>query len=184
MANDVSLGGGYSHLLYDYTASAAKATLDTNNDGPFAGPFNPYYKVLEIFLAVRLDTADTTHQVNFTINNDTGANYEWQDLGAANTTLSGSAAAASANVPIFVTGDTETAAFATAVMMRIPFYSETTFNKNGDLIYSRTSDSTSRMAWVSYAFGWKSTAAITRITFTPNVSGNFKAGTHLAIYGR
>ncbi len=116
-------------------------------------------------------------------NNDSAANYDWQNLGGNGATASGFESFAT-------TGGFDTAPAATApanlyapVRMLIPHYAQATNNKA--LVRSREAkagtSSLSLSAGPSAGF-WRSNAAINRVTILP-AAGNWAAGSAATVLG-
>ena len=114
-------------------------------------------------------------------NNDSAANYDWQNLG-------GSGAAASGFESFATTGGFDTAPAATApanlfatVRLVIPHYANTANNKA--IVRSReakTGTSSLSLAAGPSAGFWRSNAAINRVTILP-AAGNWAAGSAATI---
>ena len=125
--------------------------------------------------------------VNLQINGDAGANYDYEYTtwhgGTAGS--NGSAAAATAAIAgrCTATGTGPANTFS-GLRLELPSYDDTTNNKTyfGTIHYK---DGTGGVNINSGTCGgdWRSTAAITQITLTPNTGPHFIAGSRVIVYG-
>lgn len=169
-------GSGLSQL-FDSTLGVDTAAIDTGAGGIAGG----HSHLIVIFYG-RGDAAGTDPGVNVTVNNDTGANYDWQQILASNTALSGTQARAATNWPLDMIGTNASDSYASTSVLIIPAYDQTSWWKSGIVIEGEPfSQSTQLRVW-TYGIGWRSTAAITRMAWTA-ASGKLKAGSRLTIYG-
>jgi hypothetical protein len=123
-------------------------------------------------------------QISLTLNNDTGANYDYQYLRGQNSTASAAAGVAqtavqggqvpAATAPADVAGTSE---------IRISNYANTTFQKDGYVLWNlKQSNAGSGLFINPIGFWWRSTAAVNRVDLTL-ASGNYVAGTTVSLYG-
>lgn len=174
--------------LYDSTLSGDAASFDVTS-------LSQAYSHLRIIIQARTDRATATEEIALRINNDsTAANYNVQyvaESGSSNGTSADTLVASAGTVATIPVG---TVAAASAVAGRagsctidIANYTGTTFHKTA-LFFSSvypSNTNTSSAATNEYGGGvWLSTAAITRLTFTPRNGGTvFKTGSRLTVYG-
>ena len=178
---------GTSTLVYRYTvAGSDKASIDTGADTPDAGS-NVWTNgdVLEVFATLRTDDAGALGATPFfTVNNDGGANYDRQVLRATNATLLGANAIADTGWGFQTHGSGGLTGQTGFVSLTIPNFAGTTFNKVA-MLESRVPDSTAANNLVeSWAMGWRSTSAITRLKVSAGSTAKFKVGSQLLIYKR
>lgn len=181
---------GASVLLYDYTvAGSDKASIDTGADTPTDGiagtsAFSAAFRVLQVFVILRTDDAGATAGVSITVNNDTGAKYDLTVLQGVNATASAGSALAQANWSITVHGSGGLAGYASMGELVIPGYAGTTFNKAG-IFSSTVPDSTAANNRIHVnQFGFRDTAAITRIKFAAVSTAKLKVGSRVMVYAR
>ncbi len=177
---------GHPVLVYRYTVTGSvKASIDTGVDTAAAGS-NDWTNgdVLEVYILVRTDDAGAFVNLALNVNNDTNAIYDLQVLQGNNATPSATAVLAGTKWLAGVHGDGGSASYASACHLVIPDYAGTTFNKTGTLT-AATSDATAANNEMQVlGYGWRSTAAITRLKIAPNSGANLKIGTQLLIYKR
>ena len=170
---------GAPQLLFSSTLGANAASIDTGAAG-VAGGFN----VLEIWFLGRTTEAVIDSTVKFTVNNDTGSNYNRELTQGAGTSTASFNAIGTTGWVAGAPGASATASEVGCVRMTIPLYAGTTFKKIGEYTGGQTeSSAASHGAANSAAIGWASTAAISRVAVTAG-SGNLLAGSTLLIYGR
>ncbi len=138
---------------------------------------------LELRYSGRGDTA--ANQVDFTIrfNGDTGANYDTQYLNVNNATVAGGSIFAATSGLIGTLGAATTVAGGTGVgVISIMDYRGTTLRKMATNFQGRVvADSSPNFHITNFSVQWRSTAAITSITFTL-AAGNFASG-KFSLYG-
>lgn len=154
-------------------------------DGQFSFTSIPgTYNSLVIKGLVRSATAATADNLGVRFNNDSGTNYQYQQLtatGSSVTTANGSGQSKilSANNVI---GNSATANYATAVEIWVPEYASTTFFKSCIVTFGGGTTTAAFAAGVDGT--WSSTSAITRVDVATNaMAGNFLAGSTLTLYG-
>ncbi len=170
--------------LYDYEVSGSdKASIDTFVDGvtvtDFAG-----YDVLELWIAARTDAAGSSSQFEMTLNNDTGSNYDDQHEYANNTTVAAGVLLAQAKWLLDVHGSGGSADYPSIVRLTLPNYAGTVFNKVAEAVSAEVDATAGNNEAQIYAFGYRSTSAITRVKIAGAGADKFKVGTRLIVYGR
>ncbi len=185
-ASQFAAGIGGLELIYRYTvAGTDKASIDTGADTADAG--STVWSggdVLEIFVSVRTDDAAALSNIDLTVNNDTGNNYD-RELVQGN--ASSAAAGPDNGVArwrIFAHGAGGTSGHAGVITFTFPNYAGTTFNKTGFLSNSVPDATSSNAVIALFAAGWRSTAAITRFKIAAVSTAKLKVGTQLSIYKR
>lgn len=175
-------------LIYRYTVSGSvKASIDTGSDTPQAGS-NDWTggDLLEVWLQARTDEAVVRSPVTITLNNDSSAIYDYQYIETLNATVSGGHTLASAGWTGFtVCGSSDAAGEASVVVIEIPNFTGTTFNKTGrgGLLLPAATATTNVVDYV--ALQYRSTSALTRLKVIPTTAAkNFAVGTQLLIYKR
>lgn len=146
------------------------------------------YKHLRILVVGRSSRASNTFDdVNVTLNNDTGSNYDYQWIQWSASATS-SAAWNDANAATSIKGVTVPAASSTTgdvgqAEYMILNYAATTLNKavtgSGMALGARSSGN---LRVVQFGGGWRSTAAVTRVTLTM-ANGNWLTGSRATLYG-
>jgi hypothetical protein len=172
----LSSGGAYQQL-YDNIAGVAIASWDVQS-------ISGSYTHLKAIVTARGDTAAADVAVQLRFNNDSGANYDKQQLSAAGAVASGSETFGATSVEIGrVPAASATANKAGQVEFTLPNYAATTFQKSFNSVSADTTgQSASTIASIVNACLWRNTAAVTRITILPG-AGNWIAGSRLTIYG-
>jgi hypothetical protein len=178
---------GRSLLIYRFTVSGSdKLSIDTGVDVAQAGA-NDWTNgdLLEVFLSVRTDEAVVPSQVNVVLNNDTGNNYDVVRVQGLNGATATSSSLARANFFFDGAGASAPAnAFATAEF-KIPNYTGTTGLKAGNMSHCLPSQAALTMEQDSWALGYRSTSALTRLAVSVNTGGaKLKVGSQLLIYKR
>lgn len=165
-----------STLLFESVLGASAASIST-------GTLPTGHKGLRIVFDGRSDAATTDVTLGVQFNGDTAANYDSYGLlqrnaGSANIGGAGLTSAQVLDIP----AATATTGHSGGGVITIPNYEGTTFHKaisaHGALRYA--SNTGSIYAVIASGF-WRSTSAITSISFLPG-SGNFVAGTSLRVY--
>jgi hypothetical protein len=131
----------------------------------------------------RGDIAATTSSVLMQFNGDTAGNYDWQQLRGAAATASASEAFANTTGVVGVSpGGTAGANLFGAISLFIPHYAGTTNNKTWvSTSFAKVGTTTGLVLRDDFGGGWRSSAAINRVTFLPT-SGNFVTGTRVTLY--
>jgi hypothetical protein len=181
-------------LLDDTTAAAARATLgvafELISSGTLGSPaanidissIPATYSHLQLVLYGQ--TSDGSPQfVNMRFNNDSGSNYDRQQISAVATTVVGAESLGATSASIGGVPNSSAGSFAGYLSVLVPFYATTTFYKAFlALAGFQTGTSTGLLRMQNYDGGWRSTSAIDRITVFPG-AGNFVTGTAYALYG-
>ncbi len=120
-----------------------------------------------------------------TLNGDTGANYDTQDV-YGNVAVPGAAQSIAGNnfKNLFVAAASATAGSCSIFRVWIPSYARTTFRKMvlANITGIIAADGNGMLDSVQMSGLWRSTAAVNQITLTPS-AGNFAAGTVCSLYG-
>lgn len=177
---DVEIGAEYKKgigALFDSTLGGSAANVDmTSIVGTYAH--------LLLVVYARGDAAATSAALNMRLNNDSAANYDFQQSQAAGTfaTTGETFAATQASIGN-MPANTAGANLFSAQCVFIPHYAGSANNKIYVGVSSiKTGTSTGNVILNLPGGFWRSTAAITRITLLPG-SGNFVAGTRVSLYG-
>lgn len=162
--------------IYDTTLGASAASIDVTG---IVGT----YAHLMITIYARGDLVGTNTTILMRLNGDAGTNYDYQTLiGSAAATSAGEQFANGAVLVGVATGSTAGANLFNASEVFIPNYAGSTNNKQYVAINGlKTGTTTGTMFVEVFGGGWRSTAAINRITLFPG-SGNFVAGTRVTIH--
>lgn len=164
--------------LFDTTLGVAAASIDTG-----ANAITASHADLIVMLMARTADAGATALVNFTVNGDTGTNYDREVMGLfTNATTGFGATVAGANWPFNVHGNGGGASYASPLVILIPSYSSTTFFKSAVALSGLIDQTATNTAVSGIAVGWRSTSAINQITAT-GATANLSAGSRLVIYG-
>ena len=160
------------------------AAYDTNTR--LGGVLPTQYSHLKVIIHGRNDAAVTSAALAFVFNNDTSANYDYQNnLTRSAPNNVAAAAATSINFQSMV-GNSDTAGSAMYGEFLIPDYQGTVFRKGilGGIWGKDGTDATGATVFQTATGGgeWRSTAAITRLKIFPSV-GNFMVGTRITLYG-
>jgi hypothetical protein len=139
------------------------------------------FRSIKIVTEVRVTTATINSLVGLRFNNDTTANYNYQQLGAFGTTVSGlgTSSAASKLIVGDAPGSTNTAGKSSILEILIPNITGTTFNKKAISQEFMNSDNQFVKIWGGW---WGGTAALTRIDFMADAN-NLETGTVVTFYG-
>jgi len=114
-----------------------------------------------------------------TFNGDNGTNYDFNKLSSTGATATSANSTSDTRVTGSAEGSTDGANVASMLEIYVPFYSLTTFFKTG---YVRTyRDLSGVPAFETFAFTWKNTAAINRVTFA--ATSTYIAGCAACLYG-
>lgn len=143
------------------------------------------YRHLQVFASVRTDYVGASDRYDMRINGDTGTNYDGERFRSNNTTLDGLAVVAGTWAYIGTCpGAGATAAKATGSKIVIPDYAGTTMHK---VVLSEsgwvTGTTTSTIGLEYWSNVWRSTSAITSLSFFSENSANFVAGSVFTLYG-
>lgn len=145
----------------------------------------PGYKDLILIASGRGTAVSTFIDVNMRLNNDSGANYAFQNTATTGTTNNNFGT--TAQTAVFMgrmPGNTAPSGGAASITIELPQYSQTTFNK--DFISSggtRGSGAASSLYGYRNWGDWASTSAIDQIELSAS-SGSFAIGSSFTLYGR
>lgn len=170
------MGGAMARLFHSVLA-ADGTTIDTGANGILGT-----YVHLMLVIQARTTQAVVGSSGNITFNADGGANYDRQNVGATDTTVTGAASAASTAIVIQLMGASGAANTPQAFLGFIPNYAATVFHKTLGSMNGRAEATAANQQSRNEFWKWRSTAAITRITLVAG-SGNLLAGSSMSIYG-
>jgi hypothetical protein len=157
--------------------AGGQATIDFQN-------IDQSFTHLRLEGSLRGDTnaLDVIYAIRF--NNDSGANYSAQFMGATGGTQTpGNAVGGTSAVVGQCPAATSTASTAGILSLVIPNYVGTAFHKGAlTQMHEWPTLAGGSMPWQARGISWASTAAINRITIFPN-AGNFVAGSRATLYG-
>lgn len=166
--------------LYDNIAAGAIASWDVQN-------ISQAYNHLKLVFSIRESGAAGSDVATARFNNDSGANYDYETLNVSNTggvSQSESLAQTSGRIAP-CPGSTAVANLFAASEAMIPNYAQTVAEKAAFSFGFQkigTTGASNNVLLNAYGMGWRSTAAINRITILP-ASGNFITGSRFSIYG-
>lgn len=172
-----NLDFGMVRPIADSTLVGAAASIDlTSIPATFAQ--------LVLFLSARTDAADTGGSALVRLNNDSGANYDYQQLSAGAAVASAAEAFAQTSAAcLLAVGGSVTAGIFGGGELIIPNYASATPQK---FFRSRsafkTGTASGNIVIRDFAGFWRNAAVINRLTLLPP-SGNFAAGTRVTLYG-
>lgn len=182
-AGDITIAataGGSAGLvkLFDSTLALAAASIDTGAGGIASG-----HGDLIVLSVLQTDEAVARSVVSWLINNDTGAHYDRQYNSASASTLAAGTSLAQTSMQVFTHGASGTSGYPGMQQLSIPSYSATTFFKL-IMMFAMVADATAgnNQSEVD-SFGWRSTAAISRLSVSAPAGKNLVAGSRLAVYG-
>ena len=168
---------------YDALATVTVAAGATAASITFAG-IPTGYKHLQIRAIGRASTS-SANNAYITINGDTGSNYSLHQVygDGTNALASGAATQPSSSVPMFNFSNSSYAAnlFGTGIM-DILDYASTNKYKTVRLITGTDVNGSGGYIIIRSA-GWRNTAAITSLTFTPDGGSSFGQYSQFALYG-
>lgn len=177
---------GSSELIYRYKiAGSDKASIDTGSDTQDAGT-NDWTNgdLLEVFFLGRTDEAAATGFLNWTFNNDTGANYDYEKATGTGSAILASPGPGVTALLTRVHGDGGSANYPTSMQLALPGFTGTTFYKEMT-VTNATNDATGNNAVIdTWAWGYRSTSAITRLKVAAQGAAKMRVGSQLLIYKR
>lgn len=142
------------------------------------------YRDIRVILRARGTQVAANTQVNITVNGDTGANYDYMTLRGNGATASTNSAAAASAWALQLSAANAPAGVSGTVDLMISDYTGTTFQKDGWAANNMKNGTGIGNLFSQFtSVFWRSTAAITSITFTL-ASGNFATGSTATLYGR
>lgn len=165
-------------LIQRQVLGGAAATIDFQN-------IPQTFENLVLEVMGRGDNASGFIRAKLTINNDTGNNYDSQDVFGNVTTAGAAQGVAGAYVDyLLLAAASATANASGSFIVRIPSYARTTFRKmvHGKTVSPIVADGSGVVDVLEVGAQWRSTAAINRLTLTAS-AGNFIAGTVASLYG-
>jgi hypothetical protein len=173
-------------LVYKFTITGAdQAAVDTGVDVAQSGSLDwTGGDVLEVFWLSRTDDAGAIANINMTVNNDTAANYDLQQLHGINVTPTALTALAQTSWALSTHGAGGASGYSGVNRIVFPGYAATTFNKVADQSGGTNDGAAANELAVLRALGWRSTAAITRVKFACQAAAKFKVGSQLLVYKR
>lgn len=170
-------GTGGTAVLFAQTLGADAASIDTGASG-----FSTAYTTLLIELVAQTADAAGGGNANMTVNNDTSASYDLQQLFGINVTPTSSVALGGTSWGLSLHGVGGTGTYPGIASIVIPRYSATTFSKIANVQIARADATAANNLALIASAGYRGTAAITRVTVT-GATANLKAGSSLVIYG-
>jgi hypothetical protein len=169
--------GGMTKLFDSTVVGADAAIIDTGAGGIPGG-----YAVLQAFLYGRTDDTGGFGEWYWRFNNDSGANYDWQRLYGADTTVSASKIAGDSGIDTLIAGGALAANYFGMSQITIPNYDGAVGYKFATLQDGYIDSGNQRAEVRSGA--WRSTAPITRLSISPLTGGKkLKVGSRLVIFG-
>jgi hypothetical protein len=167
-------GGGAATQITDTTLGAPAASFDLTG---IPATFNH----LLLVLFARGDTAAVVATINATLNNDGGANYDWEEvINATAANAQGQTSGRAGRMP----ANTAAAGDFATLIAYIGSYRDATNKKSyAAIVSSREGTGVGSLKSGTQAFVWLgAAAAVNRITLTPS-AGNFVAGSRATLYG-
>ena len=180
----VPSSGGIS-TIYDYEVTGSdKASIDTGVDnGGTTAAFPGTYRIIEFWLLLRTDEAVVLSTALITLNNDTGANYDLQEMFGHAAAASAGSALGQNQWTVNAPGASYTASYASYSQLQIPFYAATTFYKTG--LHFQAVPSGTTVGNQSYVLAdglaYRSTSAITRLKVAAPGAQKLKIGSRLMV---
>lgn len=173
--------GGLTQIC-DLTLGSAQASFDTNTI--LGGNISGSYSALEYQLQGACD-AGSVQQVHIQLNNDSGSNYDRQQIAGSNTSITGeqSLGAVSARVGTIPGTDRVTGGNG-LITGDIPNYAGTVFHKGGTSACMLIYTGTPTYELEELGFRYRSTSAITRMKLFVNGGSNFITGTRFTLWGK
>lgn len=168
-------------LITKTVLGANAATIDFTS---IPGTYNHLLVVYSIRSAV---AAETVAQTAIRFNNDSGANYYYQNLWTqANTASGGSATGQTSMKVLLETGPSADANTFASGQVLIPFYATGTRLREAIGIHHLIPTVSANTNWFTgqLAGSWNNTAAITRLTiFASDLTSNLVTGSAATLYG-
>jgi hypothetical protein len=179
--------GGYT-TLYDRTLKRDETTVDTGENGIAQG-----YDVLTIWIVAKTDDVNggdgadggTLIPIYATINGDTGPDYDFTYIVRGGYGTFGHGVLRGQNAwELTAHGSGGTGNYPATNRITIPNYATTAFGKVGqDMTASPDGMADNDSEAVLKSLGWRSNAAINRLTVTTGGTNKLKAGSRLLILG-
>lgn len=141
------------------------------------------YRHLMIIGTGRSSSAATTEDMSLQLNNDGGANYDFNELeGQGSSPVAAAVTGATSAQYGKIVADSGSANHAGSFQIFIPYYKDTDFYKTFICEWGAIPDSTTTNFRVGLYTGiWNSTVAINRITLM--LTGNWMSGSQATLYG-
>jgi hypothetical protein len=138
------------------------------------GSYSGFYRHLQIRFAAQTNRASGGDGVRMRINGDTGANYSWHEFYATPPTITSGAATGQTYIqsPMLASGSYPNQ-FTPGVIDFLDAYSTT---KNKTIRQLSTDIRLTSGAWYN-------TAAMTSVTFFPQIAAGFQTGSRFSLYG-
>lgn len=171
-------GGGSGTLLFSSVLSSPATSIDSG-----ASTFSTTFSVLTIYIVARTNDAGTgAGAALVTFNNDSGTNYNQQNLSGNNASAAASQNLARANFGFNVNSAGDTSNDFSIICMSVPLYGSTTINKSATAQHFQASATTALLVEAVRGCVWGSTAAINRVAMSTGSSSTFNTGSGLLIY--
>jgi hypothetical protein len=144
------------------------------------------YRHLKLICYGRITGAITVDTVYIKFNEDAGTNYDSQYAGGQGSTATslGALGQGAGIIGTFPGTSSSRATEMGTCEVTIPFYTNTSFDKHvqilSGVVYSTASTSNNPILR-NHIFGWRSTAAVTRLDITSG--SDFKTGSSFSLYG-
>lgn len=182
-AGSTSSSSGAVTRILDTTLSSAQASFDSNTilGGNIAGTFNHLWAIL----LLRETSAVTLDVGLLRVNADTGGNYNYTDVNATGGTPASATVVAQTGIRIPFLGTASSASKFALVELMFPCYAQATGTPQRFITgraWTDQSDATASDKPSLIGATWRSTAAITRLAFTPG-GGNIDVGSRFTLYG-
>lgn len=179
------LSGGEA-LLGSQVLTSTQTSFDTNTI--LSGNISGSYTHLRVIALLRGTAAATTVGMTLTLNNDSGANYDYVvQYAQGNGTNAATSGIAGTEFNIgngFAPAANATAGRAAILLFDLPFYALTTFNKQASWVVATTKGTSSAdQVHLDYSGTWRNTAAVTRLALAP-ASDSWAIGCAFYLYGR
>lgn len=172
-------GAGAGQLLYSSVLGAPATSIDSGSGG-----FSTALSVLTIYIVARTNDAGTgAGSVLLTFNNDSGANYNQQNLSGNNASAAASQNLARNNFGFNVDSAGDTAGAASIIVVTVPLYAGTTFQKSATAQHFQASATTALLVEAVRGCVWGNTAAINRVAISTGSASTYNTGSALLVYG-
>ncbi len=179
------LGTRFPQKLYDYEVTGSdKASIDSNVDGTTVANFSGY-DVLEVWFLGRTDQAATVFSSALVrVNNDNSSIYDLMRLQGINASASAASVRGTAQWTFDCPGAGAGSGYFTAIQITIPFYAGTVASKVGVYLQAEPDQTAANSGTELLGLGYRTTTAISRISFFNSSTFKFKVGSRLIVYGR
>lgn len=163
--------------IFDQTLGADTASIDTGANGIAAG-----HGVLIIWIIARTADAGAGGPLQITVNNDTSAIYDMQNVNGINATAGAGNTLAQANWQTTTHGSGGSAGYPGVWLLTMPGYDQTTFWKVATLQDCVPDATAANQLVAPFSCGYRATTAISRLKIAGGTA-NLKAGSRLQILG-